>query len=148
MTRTEQLFDAVLENDALILSVWNEYCCHGDDVNNHMWKEMSTLPGELSDVSTDDVSLFEVVLRRFRLGRDLDSVNECPANTSRRYYRYGKDDNFETTDDPALHIKMSEIHNAIDYFIEHPDRYTIHDKFFNMLWCNASAYGLPIKYAN
>lgn len=144
MTRMEQLLDAVLENDTLTLSVWNEYCRCCDDVSNRMWKEMTTLPSELSEVSADDASLFEVVLRRFRLGRDLDSVNECPANTSRLYYRYGNDDNFETTDDPILHIKMSEIHNAIQYFVAHPDKYTLQDRFSEILWCNAPVYGWDV----
>lgn len=144
MTRVEQLLDAVLENDALTLSVWNEYCRCCDDVSNRMWKKMTTLPSELGDVSADDSSLFEVVLRRFRLGRDLDSVDECPENTSRLYYRYGNDGNFETADDPILHIKMSEIHDAIQYFVSHPEKYTLQDRFSEILWCNAPVYGWDV----
>ena len=58
--------------------------------------------------------------------------------------RYGNGGNFETTDDPILHIKMSEIHDAIQYFVAHPEKYTLHDRFSEILWCNASVYGWDV----
>lgn len=137
MTRMEQILYVISADDPLALSVWNEYCRCCNDAGSQMWKEMSVLPSELSGISADDISLFETVLHRFRAGRDLDSVDECPANTSRLYYRYGKDGNFETTDDPLIHTTMSELRDAVQYFIEHPDKYPLQDRFSKLLWYNA-----------